>query len=123
MSLSSRLFKHDPATNTTSVLLSGINFANGLALNARETALLVSETARFRVRRSVSPSLSLLSVFLSPINSNHLVYDVKSCLCAKRCDKFAVGILLPDSVTAPTRHSELSRGFAPAPCPQSVAEG
>ena len=66
MSLSSRLFKHDPATNTTSVLLSGINFANGLALNARETALLVSETARFRVRRSVSPlSLSLLAFCLS----------------------------------------------------------
>ncbi|KAF0290714.1 Adipocyte plasma membrane-associated protein [Amphibalanus amphitrite] len=46
-----RLFRHDPVTNTTTVLLSGINFANGIALNGRETALLVSETARYRVLR------------------------------------------------------------------------
>ena len=48
-----RLFRHDPQTNTTSVLMSGINFANGIALNSQETALLLSETARYRVHRSV----------------------------------------------------------------------
>ena len=50
-----RLFRHDPETNTTTVLMSGINFANGVALNSQQTALLVAETGSFRVHRQVVP--------------------------------------------------------------------
>jgi sugar lactone lactonase YvrE len=46
-----RLLRYDPATKTTSVLLSDLYFANGVALSQHEDFVLVNETYRFRVTR------------------------------------------------------------------------
>ncbi|WP_433795442.1 SMP-30/gluconolactonase/LRE family protein [Actinoplanes sp. CA-252034] len=45
-----RLLRRDP-DGTVTVLLDGLKFANGLALTADGTALLVAETAGYRIRR------------------------------------------------------------------------
>jgi sugar lactone lactonase YvrE len=46
-----RLLRYDPAKKTTSVLLSDLYFANGVALSQHEDFVLVNETYRFRVTR------------------------------------------------------------------------
>ena len=46
-----RLLRYDPATKTTTVLLSDLYFANGVALSQHEDFVLVNETYRFRVTR------------------------------------------------------------------------
>ncbi|HEX6201626.1 MAG TPA: SMP-30/gluconolactonase/LRE family protein [Thermoanaerobaculia bacterium] len=46
-----RLLRHDPATGETEVLLDGLYFANGVALSADESFVLVNETYRYRITR------------------------------------------------------------------------
>ena len=46
-----RLLRHDPRTGETRVLLEGLYFANGVALSADESYLVVSETYRYRLTR------------------------------------------------------------------------
>jgi sugar lactone lactonase YvrE len=46
-----RLLVYDPATKTTKILLSGLNFANGVAVSHDQTYVLVSETGSYRVIR------------------------------------------------------------------------
>jgi len=46
-----RLLRYDPATKTTTVLLDGLYFANGVALSRDEDYVLVVETYRHRIRR------------------------------------------------------------------------
>jgi sugar lactone lactonase YvrE len=46
-----RLLRYDPATKKTTVLLSDLYFANGVALSQHEDFVLVNETYRYRVTR------------------------------------------------------------------------
>jgi sugar lactone lactonase YvrE len=46
-----RVFEHDPATGETRVIMSGLNYANGVAVSADQLFLLVAETANYRVQR------------------------------------------------------------------------
>lgn len=46
-----RLLKYDPVTGTTTVLLKGLQFANGVALAADESFVLVTETGNYDVLR------------------------------------------------------------------------
>jgi len=46
-----RLLRWDPATGTTEVLLRDLYFANGVALSADESFVLVNETYRYRITR------------------------------------------------------------------------
>ena len=46
-----RLLSHDPASGETRVLLEDLYFANGVALSADETFVLVNETYRYRITR------------------------------------------------------------------------
>jgi sugar lactone lactonase YvrE len=46
-----RLLRYDPPTKATTVLLSDLYFANGVALSQHEDFVLVNETYRFRVTR------------------------------------------------------------------------
>lgn len=46
-----RLLAYDPESGETRVLLSGLYFANGVALSAAEDFVLVVETYRYRIRR------------------------------------------------------------------------
>lgn len=46
-----RLLAHDPDSGTTRVLLDGLQFANGVAVDAGGTFVLVAETGSYRVRR------------------------------------------------------------------------
>jgi sugar lactone lactonase YvrE len=46
-----RLLCYDPQTKTTTELLDGLYFANGVALSEKEDFVLVNETYRFRIRR------------------------------------------------------------------------
>ncbi len=46
-----RLLRYDPKTKKTETLLDGLYFANGVALAADESFVLVNETTRFRVTR------------------------------------------------------------------------
>lgn len=46
-----RLLRHHPATGATEVLLDGLHFANGVALSADESFVLVNETYRYRISR------------------------------------------------------------------------
>ena len=46
-----RVIRYDPATKTAVVIARGLAFANGLALAADESYLLVAETARYRIAR------------------------------------------------------------------------
>lgn len=48
---SGRLMRFDLATLTSTVLMRGLSFANGIALSPDESFLLVSETGRYRVTR------------------------------------------------------------------------
>ncbi|GLC34854.1 hypothetical protein PLESTM_000247100 [Pleodorina starrii] len=50
-SISGRLLKYDPATRRTEQLVSGLWFANGVALSADESFVAVAETSRLRVHR------------------------------------------------------------------------
>jgi sugar lactone lactonase YvrE len=49
--LDGRLIEYDPATGRASTLLGGLAFANGVAIGHDPDYLLVTETARYRVRR------------------------------------------------------------------------
>lgn len=49
--LAGRLLKYDPRTRRTTVLLGGINYANGVALSADESWVAVAETNTARVLR------------------------------------------------------------------------
>jgi sugar lactone lactonase YvrE len=46
-----RFMRYDPAAGQVKVLLSGINFANGVALSQNEDFVLVNETYRYSIRR------------------------------------------------------------------------
>ncbi len=46
-----RLMVYDPATDTTRVLLDGLQFANGITLSRDQRYLLINETSAYRVRR------------------------------------------------------------------------
>lgn len=46
-----RLLKYEPATGKTEVLLSGLNFANGVAVGPGEAWVLVNETASYRAHK------------------------------------------------------------------------
>lgn len=46
-----RLLRYDPASGTTEVLLRDLYFANGIALSADESFVLVNETYRYRITR------------------------------------------------------------------------
>lgn len=46
-----RVFLHDPATGTTTLLVEGLFFANGVAASADGTFALVCETGAYRVQR------------------------------------------------------------------------
>jgi sugar lactone lactonase YvrE len=46
-----RLLVYDPATQRASTLLGGLNFANGVAVSADQSAVLVNETGMYRVLR------------------------------------------------------------------------
>ncbi|EFJ42499.1 strictosidine synthase [Volvox carteri f. nagariensis] len=50
-SISGRLLKYDPSTRRTEQLVSGLWFANGVALSADESFVVVVETTRVRVHR------------------------------------------------------------------------
>ncbi len=66
-SCTGRVLEFDPATTVTRVLAKGLCFANGVAMNADESALLVAETGRYRVWK-VSVSADALDMSLpSPL--------------------------------------------------------
>lgn len=46
-----RFLRYDPSSNTTEVLLDGLQFANGVALSENEDFVLVTETGNYRVVR------------------------------------------------------------------------
>jgi sugar lactone lactonase YvrE len=46
-----RLLRYDPATGKTTVLLSGLHFANGVALSKNEDFVLVNETCIYSIHR------------------------------------------------------------------------
>jgi len=46
-----RFMRYDPATGTVTVLLRGLNFANGVALSRDEDFVLVNETYKYRIHR------------------------------------------------------------------------
>ncbi len=46
-----RVFKYDPFSNETTLIMDGLNFANGVAVSADQTYLLVNETGSYRVLR------------------------------------------------------------------------
>ncbi len=46
-----RIFEFDPATNSTTVIADGLNFANGVAISDDQQYLLFNETAHYRVWR------------------------------------------------------------------------
>ncbi len=46
-----RLLRYDPATGSTDVVLSGLEFANGVAISADQQSVLVVETGLYRVLR------------------------------------------------------------------------
>jgi len=48
---SGRLLVYDPATQYTSTLLDGLNFANGVAVSADQASVLINETGMYRVLR------------------------------------------------------------------------
>ena len=50
-SATGRILEVDPATRAVRVIARGLSFANGIALSADESALLVNETGRYRVWR------------------------------------------------------------------------
>lgn len=46
-----RVLKYDPSTKATTLVLDGLNFANGLAINAAGTHFLVLETGSYTIKR------------------------------------------------------------------------
>ena len=46
-----RVYRYDPATNDTSIILDGLNFANGVAISEDQHYLMVNETGSYRVLR------------------------------------------------------------------------
>ena len=46
-----RVFKYNPFSNETTLLMDGLNFANGIAVSDDQTYLLVNETGSYRVLR------------------------------------------------------------------------
>ncbi|MGI9260629.1 MAG: SMP-30/gluconolactonase/LRE family protein, partial [Woeseiaceae bacterium] len=46
-----RIFRFDPATGSTALLMDGLNFANGVAISEDQQFLMVNETGSYRVLR------------------------------------------------------------------------
>jgi sugar lactone lactonase YvrE len=46
-----RIFRHDPVSGETSVLVDGLNFANGVAVSEDQRYLLINETGSYRIWR------------------------------------------------------------------------
>lgn len=46
-----RVFRFDPASGKISILIDGLNFANGVAISADQRYLLISETGSYRILR------------------------------------------------------------------------
>lgn len=61
-----RLLVYDPADGSTTVLLDGLYFANGIALSENEDFVLVNETYRYRITRYwlAGPNAGTSDVFL-----------------------------------------------------------
>lgn len=64
-SATGRVLEFDPATEQVRVVAKGLSFANGLALTGDQRALLVSESARYRVWK-IAVTAHELDVSLSP---------------------------------------------------------
>ncbi len=62
-----RVLKHDPSSGETTVLLTGLNFANGVALSQDEAFLLIAETGHYRILKYwlKGPKAGTLEVLLS----------------------------------------------------------
>jgi sugar lactone lactonase YvrE len=69
-----RVIEYDPATKTTRVVAEGLSFANGVALTADETALLVNETGKYRVWR-VPVAARKLNLFNGPAGGATVLFD------------------------------------------------
>jgi sugar lactone lactonase YvrE len=46
-----RVFRHDPASGSTTVVVDGLNFANGVAVSADQQYILINETGAYRILR------------------------------------------------------------------------
>jgi len=46
-----RVFRHDPASGETTLVIDGLNFANGVAISEDQQFLLINETGSYRVLR------------------------------------------------------------------------
>jgi sugar lactone lactonase YvrE len=46
-----RVFRHDPKSDATSIVVDGLNFANGVAVSEDQQYLLINETGSYRVLR------------------------------------------------------------------------
>lgn len=46
-----RIFRHDPQNGNTTVVMDGLNFANGVAVSADQQFILINETGTYRVLR------------------------------------------------------------------------
>lgn len=54
-----RVLVYDPATGKTDVVMSGLSFANGIALSSDEQALFVAETGEYRIWKIASAARDL----------------------------------------------------------------
>lgn len=74
-----RLLKYDPLSDTTTELLGGLQFANGVALGPSEDYLLVAETGAYRIMRYwlVGPNKGSAEVFMDnlPGLPDNINYD------------------------------------------------
>ena len=46
-----RVFRHDPVSGATTVVVDGLNFANGVAVSADQQYILINETGAYRILR------------------------------------------------------------------------
>lgn len=75
-SANGRILVYDPADGSTRTLVDGLTFANGVALSADETALMIAETGTYTLHRLdlatgvLSPLLTPLPGFPDNINDN-----------------------------------------------------
>jgi len=86
-----RVFRHDPHSEKTSVLVNGLNFANGVAISEDQRYLLINETGSYRILRYwlEGPAAGTLEVILDnlpgfPDNINNGLSE-----------KFWVGLVSP----------------------------
>lgn len=61
-----RIFRHDPARGETSIVIDGLNFANGVAVSEDQQYILINETGAYRILRYwiAGPDSGTLEVIL-----------------------------------------------------------